>query len=88
MFSASLWSIFSISLVIIQIIGARESLLPDEDAVVGICRGNVKGQIQFSRSNRTFYAFKGIPYAKPPVGKLRFKVSLMVSFYFLVNYKK
>lgn len=28
--------------------------------------------------DRTYYKFKSIPYAKPPLGKLRFMVSLFL----------
>lgn len=37
--------------------------------------GKVRGITDYTMyDNRTFYSFRGIPYAKPPVGKLRFKV--------------
>lgn len=37
--------------------------------------GPVKGEKQLTTfENKEFYAYKGIPYAKPPVGSLRFKV--------------
>nr|AAC36245.1 carboxylesterase [Anisopteromalus calandrae] len=35
--------------------------------------GQVRGLKQISVEGIGFYAFKGIPYAKPPVGELRFK---------------
>lgn len=53
--------------------------------LLGICRGNegpkvkvslgeIKGHFKFSENGKKFEAFEGIPYAKPPVGELRFKV--------------
>ncbi len=37
--------------------------------------GEVRGTIEFTLlEQRQFYAFKGIPYAKPTVGQLKFKV--------------
>lgn len=39
--------------------------------------GQVRGYQQFTIfENKTFYSFRGIPYAKPPSGELRFKVKL------------
>lgn len=42
--------------------------------LVNIHQGQLKGKHFLSRSGRNFFAFQGIPYAKPPVGNLRFKV--------------
>ncbi len=36
--------------------------------------GQVRGSQMTSQVGRSFYAFRGIPYAKPPVGDLRFSV--------------
>ncbi len=36
--------------------------------------GQVRGSQMTSEAGRSFYAFRGIPYAKPPVGELRFSV--------------
>lgn len=36
--------------------------------------GNIQGTTMKSLLGKTIYAFRGIPYAKPPVGELRFKV--------------
>ena len=36
-------------------------------------QGDVRGEIWTSYGGRSFYTFKTIPYAKPPVGNLRLK---------------
>lgn len=51
-----------------------------DDAIVTVTQGRVAGTIMKSRDGKSFYAFRGIPYARPPVGDLRFKVS---DFYFI-----
>lgn len=42
--------------------------------IVSVHQGQLKGKHYVSRSGRNYFAFQGIPYAKPPVGNLRFKV--------------
>lgn len=39
--------------------------------------GLIKGTVLTSRGGKKFRAFYGIPYALPPVGELRYKVSLL-----------
>jgi hypothetical protein len=57
------------------------SLAYDSDPIVHIPEGSIRGTTLTSiRSNRTFFAFMGIPYAKPPVGHLRFKVRKIISY--------
>lgn len=41
--------------------------------IVEISNGKIRGEIMFTPNNRSFYAFRGIPYAKPPLGDLRFQ---------------
>lgn len=36
--------------------------------------GGIRGNYKISRHGRKYEAYEGIPYAQPPVGKLRFKV--------------
>lgn len=45
--------------------------------------GHLRGLKQTSIEGFDFYAFKGIPYAKPPVGELRFKVRKIQTFFTL-----
>lgn len=47
----------------------------DENPVVYTEYGGLRGRKQFTLfENKSYYAFKGIPYAKPPLAELRFKV--------------
>ncbi|KAL4097005.1 hypothetical protein QTP88_021850 [Uroleucon formosanum] len=43
-----------------------------------ITKGVIKGQILKSRNGRSYYSYTGIPYAKPPIGELRFKAPVPV----------
>lgn len=49
--------------------------------VVNTKYGTVFGSSELSRNNRSYMSFKGIPYAKPPVGELRFQVSFFFLFW-------
>jgi len=44
------------------------------DPVVRTAKGEIRGRTLKSRNGRDYYSFTGIPYAKPPVDGLRFKV--------------
>jgi carboxylesterase type B len=48
------------------------------DELVVLKHGSLKGHRLTSRKGRDIFAFQGIPYAKPPVGELRFKVCSQV----------
>ncbi|KAK4880603.1 hypothetical protein RN001_008749 [Aquatica leii] len=50
--------------------------LADESLIVKVEQGILKGTIKETRNGRQFLAFQGIPYAEPPIGKLRFKEPL------------
>lgn len=41
--------------------------------IVEVAQGLVRGTVNTTDSGRTFYSFRGIPYAQPPVGELRFQ---------------
>ncbi|XP_044731315.1 uncharacterized protein LOC123294258 [Chrysoperla carnea] len=41
--------------------------------VVRVKQGELRGRAEYNFNGEKFYSYKGIPYAAPPVGKLRFK---------------
>lgn len=43
---------------------------------VEVKQGKLKGLLLKSRNDTSYYAFYGIPFAKPPVGHLRFEVNV------------
>lgn len=44
----------------------------DDELIVRTTLGPIQGSTMKSFRNQTIYAFRGIPYAQPPVGELRF----------------
>ncbi|KAG8235925.1 hypothetical protein J437_LFUL014281 [Ladona fulva] len=51
----------------------------EEATVVQTSKGRLRGTTMTSRNGREFYAFRGVRYALPPVGELRFKPPVAVS---------
>ncbi|KAJ3638223.1 hypothetical protein MTP99_001625 [Tenebrio molitor] len=43
------------------------------DPIVNVSNGKLRGKTGTNINNGQFYSFQGIPYAKPPLGSLRFK---------------
>ena len=75
------------TIVILSVIVLLVSLLYNyaaysvlKSSVVEISTGKVQGVVDLSRAGHAFEAFMGIPYAKPPVGRLRFQVSILNDF--------
>jgi carboxylesterase type B len=58
------------------------------DDLVAINHGSLKGHRLTSSKGREIFAFQGVPYAKPPVGELRFKVRSQVLSVFSRRMKK
>jgi carboxylesterase type B len=47
----------------------------EESVTVGVAQGYLRGKKTVTASGTTYYSFNGIPYGKPPLGYLRFRVS-------------
>lgn len=43
--------------------------------IITIAQGVIEGKEMINDNGKSFRGFLGIPYAKPPIGNLRFKVS-------------
>ena len=43
--------------------------------IVETATGLIQGTIETSFFSKEFFSFRGIPYAEPPIGEFRFKVS-------------
>lgn len=44
--------------------------------IIEITSGKIRGKLEYTYLHqKPYYSFRGIPYAKPPLGSLRFKVS-------------
>lgn len=77
--------------VIFSVLFGLINAYPDAKAVAEISTspmvitplGNLQGSSMKTKSGKLIYAFRGIPYAKPPVGELRFKVSYAFIVYIL-----
>lgn len=61
-----------------------------ERNVVGTALGPIEGNRRTSFMGDRFFSFRAVPYARPPVGELRFKVGLadlgfidFISIYFV-----
>jgi hypothetical protein len=47
--------------------------------IVQIKQGTLRGAIQTNVDGENYLSFRGIPFAEPPVGILRFKVSTLIN---------
>lgn len=66
---------FCLFVCVTLIVGACEAM--EEFKIVETNDGKIRGKQSNSLlKNIPFYAFKGIPYAKPPIGDLRFEVTI------------
>nr|BDU67888.1 carboxylesterase [Liposcelis bostrychophila] len=52
--------------------------MTESQPIIRIADGSIRGEKSDSIRGGSYYSFKGIPYAKPPVGDLRFKAPVPV----------
>ncbi len=60
-----------------------------ENIEITVEQGKLKGKVFESRNGTKYYGFLGIPYAKPPVGDLRFEVrKIKILFLLMQKWKR
>lgn len=57
--------------------------MASENTVVRVKQGELRGVVEETDYSDQYLAFRGIPYAKPPIGPLRFKVNSFENDYHL-----
>ncbi|KAJ8963468.1 hypothetical protein NQ318_018951 [Aromia moschata] len=67
--------VLSLALFVNILIATVHLVAPEnvENPVVTVSNGRLKGNTRTNVDEESFFSFFGIPFAKPPVGKLRFK---------------
>lgn len=56
--------------------------------IVRVAQGQLQGVRETNINGTDFIAYRGIPYAKQPIGELRFKVKIYNSKKFIILKKK
>ncbi|KAJ8310828.1 hypothetical protein KUTeg_012693 [Tegillarca granosa] len=59
-------------ILFLSLLVCTTAVMCQEYKTVSTCSGPVKGIVEY-RDNTKLYNFRGIPYAKPPIGDLRFR---------------
>ncbi|PSN41521.1 Esterase SG1 [Blattella germanica] len=65
----------NVTYVILLLVFIFREITADEECLVTVKQGQLRGVKKTSVYNKTYCAFYGIPYAKPPVGEKRFKLA-------------
>lgn len=64
--------------------GGRHKKIMPSDLLVETTYGPVQGRHRVGVNDVKFVSFQAIPYARPPIGELRFKVSFCKRFFFMI----
>ena len=67
--------------LLLALAAAAAALARAEDVTVATSKGRIRGERVDADMGQYYYAFKGIPYAKPPVKELRFQVKIDLLLY-------
>lgn len=72
-------SIFLIGFTLVVLYMGSKTEAAGDECLVKTQYGSIRGALLTNpQSNRTFCAYRGIPYAKSPTGSLRFKVGVCI----------
>lgn len=66
---------FKFGVIVVLLFFVKDGAGQENNVNVTIGQGVLNGQEMEDFQGGTFYSFQSIPYAKPPIGDLRFKVS-------------
>lgn len=79
----------NVALVIVLFLGfahALSSVFNDATPIVDTEYGKVRGQQRITLfDSKVYYSFRGIPFAQPPVGELRFQVKIKSAINFKLS---
>lgn len=64
----------TLSLLLLSILASKIATQDEHGPIIETPQGAIQGAWKLTISGRKVQAFMGVPYAKPPVGPLRFKV--------------
>ena len=76
---------FKVNLLLLSAVFVAGVPSPQQGPLVYVEQGALRGTYLNSAGGRIFAAFQGIPYARPPTGKHRFKVFIPL-FLFILFY--
>lgn len=80
LFKMEQFTIVTIALISCGLLTSNVDASPhlDSNPIVATKLGQIQGIVMNTRLDRPFYAFRGIRYAQPPVGDLRFRAPVPV----------